>query len=141
MNVKIIATCVASVWLLAGCGIAVPIQVGPRDLDVSSPQAPQCGQHPYPFTALSNAEEGLVLVKAQVDAAGAVGQVAVTKATLSPLLNQAALDAVRRCRFATTAAAAPREVKVTVVYAIVGADDKMPVGVVRIGLQPDEAAR
>ena len=102
MNVKLIASCLASVGVLMGCGISVPIQVVPPDLDVLSPQAPQCGLHPYPFTALSNAEEGLVLVKAQVDAAGVVGPVAVA-------------------------------------YAIAGADDKMLVGVVRIGLQPAEA--
>lgn len=126
-------------WVLAGCGIAVPIEIGPRNLDVSSAQAPRCGPQPYPFTALQNGEQGNVVVAVQVDPAGVAGRVSVAKGTLSPLLNQAALDAARHCRFAVTTSTSAREVRVTVVYAIVGMEDKNLRGAVLIGLEPGEA--
>jgi TonB family protein len=119
---------------LSACALAVPIVIGPADLDDSSAQAPRCGPQPYPFNALMNAEYGNVVVTAEVGPGGQVGHTSLSRTVDSPFLNSAALAAVRSCRF--TASGAPRRVDVTVVYAIHSPEDKLPRGVVRIGLRP-----
>lgn len=132
----------AAVAALGACAYAVPIVIGPADLDDRSAAAPRCSPQQYPFQAINHGEEGQVVVAAQVDAAGAISAATLAVPSTSPHLNEAALEAMKFCRFAPQtagtagSAAGPRRVKLTVVYAFVGHDDKLPIGRVRIGIQP-----
>jgi TonB family protein len=118
---------------LSGCGLH-PIVVGPADLDTTSAAAPRCGPQQYPFYALENHESGDVVVRAAVDPAGTVTGATLAAPHPSSYLNAAALQGLRACRFAP--AAAPREVDVTFAYELVGGDEFLPKGVVRVGVRP-----
>lgn len=132
------AIAIAAAALLSGCGLN-PIVVGPADLDTASAAAPSCGPQPYPFYALENHQRGDVVVRVDVAAAGTVTNAAVAVPSESTYLNAAALEAVRSCRFAPAAAA--RQVDVVVAYELVGGDEYLPKGVVRVGVRPAGARR
>lgn len=129
---------VAAAALLSACGL-YPIVVGPADLDTTSAAAPRCGPQQYPFYALENHQRGDVVVRVDVDAAGAVTRAALAVPSESTYLNAAALDAARTCRFA--AATAARQVDVVVAYELVGGDEYLPKGVVRVGVRPASPGR
>lgn len=121
-----------AVTAISACGIAVPMVVGPPDLDERSAQAPKCSAQQCPFASLSNAESGTVLVKVTVAANGALGKVDIGQPDFSPHLTAAAI-AVQYCVFG--ASSAPRQATVTGVYQIVDTREKLPEGVVRMGIQ------
>jgi len=130
---RMLVPLLAAASLLSACN-TYPIVVGPADLDSTSAAAPRCGPQQYPFYALENHERGDVVVRASVDAAGAVTGAALAVPNASPYLNAAAVQAVRACRF--TPAAAPRQVDVVFAYELVGGDEYLPKGVVKVGVRP-----
>jgi TonB family protein len=125
----------ASVLLMASCGITVPIVIGPADLDDKSLEAPRCGPQQYPFMALTHAESGTVVVSTKVLPSGSVVGTSVLVSTSNQHLNEAAAESVRSCQFPQTPTDGVRQINVTVVYAIVSIDDKLPKGAVRIGIR------
>lgn len=128
----------AAASLLSGCGL-YPIVVGPADLDTTSAAAPRCGPQHYPFYSLENHERGDVVVRVDVDPAGTVTHAALAAPSTSTYLNAAALDAARTCRFAPAAAA--RQVDVVVAYELVGGDEYLPKGYIRVGVRPPQPGR
>lgn len=133
---RLLVPLLAAASLLSACN-TYPIVVGPADLDSTSAAAPRCGPQQYPFYALENHERGNVVVRASVDAAGAVTGAALAVPNASSYLNAAAVQGVRACRF--TPAAAPRQVDVVFAYELVGIDENLPVGAVRVGVRPPGA--
>lgn len=129
MKLKFAAPLLACI-LGAGCALP-PVVHGPGDLDTESAAAPRCAAQTYPFHSLENGEEGVVLVRAQVDTQGRVANARLLDAADSGFLNDASLQAVRGCRFAP---GHERAVNVTVVWALIGGFE-LPTGVVRIGVQ------
>ena len=95
------AALAATLGTLAACGTLGP-QVGPPDLDTTSPAAPHCEPQVYPPRALMRGDRGTAVVRAQVSADGQVRAAALATSTLNDDLDVASVAAVRRCRFAPT---------------------------------------
>jgi TonB family protein len=85
--------------------------------------------------ALSHAESGTVVVSATVAPSGSVVTASVLTGTRNPHLNEAATKSVLLCQFPSTPTEGRRQINVTVVYAIISIDDKLPKGEVRIGIR------
>jgi protein TonB len=84
---------VTSVGPLTG-GAALPADRGAMPLGGSANAPPR-----YPYLARARAQEGQVVVRVEVDAAGGVRSVAVARSSGFAMLDEAALGAVRRWRF------------------------------------------
>ena len=125
----------AGLCLLSACQLN-PIVVGPTDLDTATATAPNCGGHLYPFYSLENHEQGTVVVRASVDGSGRVVAVDMDTPSRSTYLNAASLGAARHCRFPGASPYLGKSVRVTVAWELVGRDDNLPIGKVRIGVQP-----
>jgi TonB family protein len=117
----------------AGCATTEP-DLTPADFDDSSAAAPRCGAQHYPLNARMNYERGVVVVLAQIDAAGAVTRAELSTPTPSAYLNDAAVIGARYCRFTTPPQS--RRARLTFVFDLAGADAWLPLGHVRIGVQP-----
>jgi TonB family protein len=126
---------IAAFTLLAGCGLN-PIVVGPPDLDTASAAAPICTAQQYPNDALVASESGTVVVKVHVSSTGHIASSSIEMPAFNHFLNAAALMAMDYCRFRPSTEGKERIVRVTVVYDFVGRKDILPVGVVKIGVQP-----
>lgn len=80
------------------------------------------GTHPrprYPYAARLRGEQGRVVLRVEVDAAGAVRAVSIEASSGSRRLDRAALRAVRRWRFAPATAGGrpvPGEVLVPITF-------------------------
>ena len=90
------AALAATLGTLAACGTLGP-QVGPPDLDTTSPAAPHCEPQVYPPRALMRGDRGTAVVRAQVSADGQVRAAALATSTLNDDLDVASVAAVRRC--------------------------------------------
>jgi len=124
---------------LAGCATR-PIQIGPPDLDTSSPAAPRCRGLIYPGSALLGSDRGTVVVKVRVAPDGRIESAAIDTPSMVTSLDEASVNAARRsCRFEPLPAGEPqqpRTVKITFVWDLIAAPGRVDQGVTRVGIQP-----
>jgi TonB family protein len=94
----------------ASAGGQAPVRVGG---DIAEPRKIMDAKPVYPQAALENKVSGIVIVEVVIDGAGGVRDAKVLRS--QPMLDQAALDAVRKWRFTPTLLnGAPVEVIMTV---------------------------
>lgn len=140
MSLKVVAmlSLVAGLASLAACStpglpayhIAVPPEVAaaaPRKLPKVAPEQPAFN---YPITALRNGFKGKVLLEFRIDASGNVQSAKVIAADADPILQEAALNYLRRQTFLVSRTDFdpndPTPFRVTVIYCIARCSDVLP---------------
>lgn len=81
----------------AGCGPAVPVRVGG---DIKQPMKVRDQKPVYPPEAQEARVQGIVIVEATIGCDGSVSDVRILRG--QPMLNEAALEAVRQWRYTPT---------------------------------------